>query len=171
MSVRIREVIRWSGMIALGLLCAGARPAAADQLTSFTALLNGAQENPPVASPSQGVAFITFNKDNSNLCYMISYSPLSSSEILAHFHGPAAPGQNAPILHQISPSPTPLGSPKRGCVTITKDEAKQLKKGLFYVNVHSTTSPNGEIRGQVIPEKAKYKAPAISASPSGAFLD
>src|SRR6185503_12776857 len=86
MSVRIREVIRWSGMIALGLLCAGARPAAADQLTTFTALLNGAQENPPVASPSQGVAFITFNKDNLNLCYAISFSPLQSAEILAHFH-------------------------------------------------------------------------------------
>ena len=170
MSVRIREVIRWSGMIALGFVCAAARPAAADQLTTFTALLNGAQENPPVASPSQGVAFMTFNKDNSNLCYAISFSPLQSAEILAHFHGPAAPGQNAPILHQISPSPTPLGSPKRGCVTLTKDEAKLLKKGLIYVNVHSMTAQNGEIRGQVIPEKAKYKAPAIGSA-SGAFLD
>jgi hypothetical protein len=156
--------------MALVLVCASARSAAADQLTAFTALLNGAQENPSVASPSQGMAFMTFNKDNSNLCYAISFSPLQGNEILAHFHGPAAPGQNAPVLHDISPSPSPFGSPKRGCVTITKDEAKLLKKGLFYINIHSSTATGGEIRGQVLPEKAKYKAPAIG-SVSGAFLD
>jgi len=166
-SAKVLRAMGWTLVLTCGLW---AGPAAADQLSTFTALLNGAQETPPVASPSQGVAFMTFNKDNSNLCYAISYSPLASTEILAHFHGPAAPGQAAPVLHNISPSPSPFGSPKHGCVVLTKDEIKLLKKGQLYINVHSTTAPNGEIRGQVLPEKPKYKAPAIGST-SGAFLD
>ena len=77
---------------------------------------------------------------------------------------------NAPILINISPSPSPFGSPKHGCVVLTKDEAKNLAKGLLYFNVHSTQFPNGESRGQIIPEKVKYKTPAL-ASPAGAFLE
>jgi hypothetical protein len=147
-------------------------PARADTLEPYTALINGAQETPPVASPSQGVAFLTFNKNSSDLCYAISYSPLGGTELVAHFHGPAAPGQAAGILHDISPSPSPLGSPKNGCVTLSKDETKLLAKGLIYINVHSSIAPAGEIRGQVLPVKGvKYKNVPPISSPSGAFAD
>jgi hypothetical protein len=151
-------------------------PAAADSLQAFTAVLNGAQETPPNMSPSTGVAFLTFNKTNSNLCYAISYTPLGGTELVAHFHS-EAPGQAGPVVKDISPSPSPLGSPKQGCVVLDKPQAKDLNKGLFYINVHSTPSaccPNataGEIRGQVLIQKgSKYKTDAI-ASPNGAFLD
>ena len=115
---------------------------------------------------------------------------------MAHFHGPAAPGQPAAILHDISPSPSPLGSPKNGCVTLSAQEEKDLKKGLLYINIHSSIAPNGEIRGQVLPVKGvKYtKVPpststttttssstttvtspttttTMGGSPSGAFVD
>jgi hypothetical protein len=147
-------------------------PVAADTLEPYTAVLNGAQETPPVPSPSQGVAFLTFNKTNSDLCYAISYSPLGGTELVAHFHGPAAPGQAADILHDITPSPSPVGSPKNGCVTLTKDQTKLLAKGLVYINVHSSIAPGGEIRGQVLPVKGvKYKNVDPIGSPSGAFTD
>ena len=115
---------------------------------------------------------------------------LGGTELVAHFHGPAAPGQAAAILHNISPSPSPLGSPKNGCVTLSGQEQKDLKKGLLYINIHSSIAPNGEIRGQVLPVKGvRYtKVPPSTsttttttpttsttsttmASPSGAFLD
>jgi len=151
-------------------------PAHADTLEVFTASLNGAQENPPVASPSTGVAVLYFNKTNSSLCYRISYTPLAGTEILAHFHGPAAPGANGPVVKDISPppaGPSPLGSPKHGCVTLDKQQVKDLKKGLWYINVHTTPfAPSGEIRGQVFPLKGvKYNKVDALASPSGAFLD
>jgi len=103
------------------LVVPGARPAAAETLVPFTAVLNGPQENPPRDTPSQGVAQVLLVKDTNTVCYRISYSPLLGPEILAHFHGPAAPSQNAAILVNISPSPSPLGSPKHGCVPFTKD--------------------------------------------------
>ena len=146
-------------------------PVKADTLEAFTALLNGAQETPPVASPSQGVAFMTLNKDTSALCYAISYSPLGGEESVAHFHGPGFPGQAADIIVAITPSPSPVGSPKNGCVTLEKDAIKDLRKGLLYVNIHSSIAPLGEIRGQVLPAKLKYKKAPPIASPSGAFVD
>lgn len=151
----------------------GVTPAAADTLEPFTAVLNGAQEVPPVPSPSQGVALLTFNKTNSALCYAISYSPLGGTETVAHFHGPAAPGQPAGVVKDITPSPSPVGSPKNGCVTVDdKNQVKELRKGLWYINVHSSIAPGGEIRGQVLPVKGvKYKDVPPIASPAGAFLD
>jgi len=147
------------------------QPAEAETIFVYTAVLNGPQENPPRDSPSQGVAQVLFVKETSTVCYRISYSPMTSPEILAHFHGPAAPSQNANILVDISPAHSPLGSPKHGCVPFTKDQAKLLSKGLVYINVHSTMFTGGEIRGQVLPTKVKYTKVPAPASPSGAFLE
>src|SRR5262249_24946548 len=167
-----RTLRRAAPLAALALASLPVVPATADTLFPFTALLNGAQETPPVNSPSQGVGFFTLNKETDALCYAISFSPLGGTELVAHIHGPGAPGQAAPILHNISPSPSPLGSPKHGCVTLTNDEVGLLKKGLLYANVHSSIATNGEIRGQILPTKGvKYaKVPPIG-SPCGAFVD
>jgi CHRD domain len=148
-----------------------AAAASGDTLITFTALLNGAQQSPPVDSPSTGVALVLYDKTASIICWRLSFTPLAAPEILAHFHGPGAPGVNAPILINISPSPSPFGSPKHGCAPITKDQAKLLSKGLLYINVHSTVAPNGEIRGQVLPTNVKYTVDTTPASPSGAFLN
>ncbi|HKA30829.1 MAG TPA: CHRD domain-containing protein [Candidatus Binatia bacterium] len=189
MSVRFRQLFRVmvsSTVLASSILAVAlwVGPAAADTFdTTFIAQINGAQETPPNSSPSTGVAFLTFNKDNSNLCYAISYTPLEGTEFLAHFHGPAAkgdlagPGIASPILHSIDPpGPSPIGSPKNGCVLVSdKQQVKDLKAGLWYINIHTMPNhPAGEVRGQVLPLKIKYKnVPPIQpvASPSGAFLN
>ena len=105
------------------------------------------------------------------VCYAISYSPLGGAETVAHFHAPGAPGQNADVIVPITPSPSPIGSPKQGCVPFDKTGIKNLRKGLVYVNIHSSIAPLGEIRGQVMPTKIKYKNVPPIASPSGAFVD
>ena len=170
----MRTVIR-SGIVcllALGLFGLKAMAAGSgDTLLTFTALLNGAEQVPPVASPSQGVALVLLDKQTNMVCYRISFSPLAGTELIAHFHGPGAPGVNAPILVNITPSPSPVGSPKHGCVAFTSDQVKMLVKGLMYINIHSTTAINGEIRGQVLPAKVTYQKVPPLASPSGAFLD
>ena len=169
--------MRSSARIAMAFLVTGVitsapGPAAGETIFPFTAVLNGAQENPPRDSPSQGVAQVLLIKETDMVCYRISFSPLAGAEILAHFHGPASPSQNADILVDISPSPTPLGSPKHDCVQFTKDQVKLLKNGLIYINIHSSTFTGGEIRGQVFPVKGvKYNKVPAPTSPSSAFLD
>ena len=90
---------------------------------------------------------MTFNQDSNMLCFAISYTALTAPEVAAHFHSPAAIG--------VAVGPTfgiPFGSPKTGCVgTLSDQQADDLEDGLFYINIHSTTFPAGEIRGQVLP--------------------
>jgi hypothetical protein len=87
------------------------------QTFSFTALLTSGQEPPPNTNDSKayGVAFVTFNAETGEVCFSISYEEfnLTSEETNAHFHAPAPPGVNAPVIIQL---PTP-GGPKNGCVT------------------------------------------------------
>ena len=143
------------------LLCLGTVGASA-QITSgvLSAMLQPTQETPPIlASSAFGNAFLNFDVASSMLCYSITYSDLgapnlASGEISAHIHGPAEPGSAAGILFGISPSPSPVGSPKEGCVgPLSVAERTDLVNGLLYINIHSNAFPGGEIRGQILFEQ------------------
>jgi hypothetical protein len=70
---------------------------------------------------------------------------------MAHFHGPAATGANAPVVVWISKRGEPVTSPITGQATLTLEQAQQFTAGQWYVNVHTPAHPAGEIRGQVMP--------------------
>ena len=125
---------------------------------AFTAILNGGQEVPINESPAFGVAFMTFKDDEKLLFYSITFTDvfLVGSETAAHFHAPSNPVEDAPILFDITPVPC---SPKNGSVgPLTKKQIGELKRGLFYINIHTDEFPGGEIRGQVLPVRGlNYK--------------
>jgi len=124
-----------------------ALPALAASTKTFIALLNGAQETPPTTSTALGLALLTFDESTKMLCFSLSFTPLETSEVAAHVHGPGAPGQSADILFAL-----PAGNPKNSCEQITSGKQKKdLKKGLLYMNIHSAQHPGGEIRGQIVP--------------------
>ena len=145
------------------ILAMWAVPASADD--TFIAVLNSGQEiqDPKPDSNALGNALMTFQKSTGLLCYSISFTPLAGTEIAAHFHAPASAGVNASILFFITPDPSPVGSPKTGCVgPLSKQEQKDLRGGLFYINVHSTDFPAGEIRGQVLRIKGARTRGAVA---------
>jgi len=140
----------WIALAAGVIFTLSALPVGAASTKTFIALMNGGQETPPTTSDALGVAFLTFDEATKMLCYSISFTTLTSAEAAAHVHGPATPGQSAAVLFPLTPVP---GNPKNGCVGPLTSGAlkKELKKGLMYLNVHTTQFPNGEIRGQIIP--------------------
>jgi hypothetical protein len=152
---RWAKTARLAPLIGLLLLLVSAVPVRAATFT-FTAVLTSGQEPPPNTNDSKafGVAIVTFNVETEELCFSISYeeSTLTSAETNAHFHAPAPPGENAPVL---VPLPTP-GSPKNGCVPtdLTEEQRRALFRGFWYINIHTANNPGGEIRGQVIPQVA-----------------
>ena len=135
-----------AAMLVGGLYAAPVRAAT----KTFFAVLNGGQETPATDTDAFGVAYFTFDDKSLSLCYSVTFIRLSTTETAAHIHGPGAPGTAAPVLVALAPVP---GNPKNGCVTLPKANKKDLKRGLTYVNVHSSRFPSGEIRGQLIPVK------------------
>lgn len=114
--------------------------------TTLVAKLTAASEVP--ANASKGVGTLKGDVDNktSVLNWTIDYSDLSGPVTAAHFHGPAAEGNNADVAVPITGN---LASPIKGTATLTATHMQELLDGKWYVNLHTAANPDGEIRGQV----------------------
>jgi|GEM_PF-260838 len=109
----------------------------------FTANLTAAQETPPNNSTAVGTATILLSPDETTARVSLNFSGLTSSPTEAHIHGPAAPGVVGVILF-------PLGSSNVSDlpISLTPTDVANLKNGQLYVDVHTFSFLNGEIRGQ-----------------------
>lgn len=118
----------------------------------FGATLVGSNEVPPRATPAFGTAFATLDLSTNLFELNYEFDGLLAPQTGAHIH--VAPrGENGGVLF-----PFPLGSPIMFTETLTDMQVDQLRTGLWYVNVHSTQYPGGEIRGQLmpVPEPSTY---------------
>lgn len=118
---------------------------------SLFASLDGSQEVPANTSLGTGIGNMTYDDLTMQLSWDISFSGLSAGTTASHFHGPAAPGVNAGVQVTI-PLGTSLGQTSGnlvGMATLTAAQETQLLSDLWYINIHSTLFPAGEIRGQV----------------------
>ena len=131
-----------------GLLAATVPSAAAT--IHLTASLTGAKEVPPTPSKGTGTLTATYDTKTMKLSWSLPYSGLTGPAISAHFHGPAKPGKNAPVL---VPLTNVAKSPITGSAILTKAQAKDLLDGDVYVNIHTNAHKSGEIRGQVMTAK------------------
>jgi CHRD domain len=116
------------------------------------ATLTGGSEVPANDSPARGLMEGTFDTDANTLEWTVTYSGLTTAPISASFHGPVSylgltPEENAPIQVETLGS---LASPFHGVAEIDDDQAKDLKDGRWYFNLHSKKFPAGEIRGPVV---------------------
>jgi len=136
---------------ATAALAATAAPALALKIP-IQATMNGSGEVPANPSSAHGVMQGTFDTDTNTLEWTVTYSGIATPVIGAHFHGPVSylgltPEENAPI--QVG-TPGNLTSPFHGVARIDATQAKDLKDGRYYFNVHSKQYPEGEIRGPVV---------------------
>ena len=121
---------------------------------SFKVTLTGAQQVPPVQTAGTGTADLTYDPATRVVTWSVSYSGLSGPVTMAHFHGPAAAGKNAPVVIWLTKQGSPVASPITGQATLTPAQAQQFTAGEWYINVHTQAHPPGEIRGQVVPPKS-----------------
>lgn len=113
----------------------------------FKADLKGSSEVPPNDSAGHGMGEVAFDTATKKLTWTVTTSGMSGEATAAHFHGPAAPGENAGPVVDISKA---IAS---GSAEITDEQRADLESGKWYLNVHTQKFPDGEIRGQV--EKAQ----------------
>lgn len=126
------------------------------------AFLDGLQATPPDASPGTGYGTMTYDTVSLLLSWSIDYSGLTAPAVAAHFHKapPGVPGPvQVPIGGVAGTSGTAIGS-----ATLTAPQAADLLAHNWYVNIHTSTFPGGEIRGQVVPEPSTLVLAGLAAA-------
>ncbi|MEZ4730289.1 MAG: CHRD domain-containing protein [Caldilineaceae bacterium] len=115
---------------------------------SYNALLLGRNEATPVTTNAKGVAQFTLANTNT-LQYQLAVSDIISITA-SHIHfGPT--GKNGPVVHGLYNGSGAFdpANPISGVITLTAKHMVDLLTGYYYVNVHTSANPGGEIRGQI----------------------
>ncbi len=117
--------------------------------TLFTGVLSGANEVPPVPSQATGAAQFVLSPDQTQLRYEADVNGIipTAAEI-----DNAPPGQIGPTLYQLTLAQQGvLGQMMMAAGNLTK-----LINGNVYINVHTASYANGELRAQLVaPVNAK----------------
>lgn len=116
--------------------------------------LLGANEVPAVTSSGSGMLDATYDMDTNIITYSVTWTlgDIEDDVVGMHFHGPASTTENAPVIIDITPPATNrgyTGSVSGTTRALTDAEEEDLLDGLWYVNIHSNTYPDGELRGQL----------------------
>ena len=94
-----------------------------------------------------GNAVSYYDKRRRRFCINLSYYGLSGSETDSYIRGPAYVGEH----HGRNLYKLPNGHIKNACFHIDRDEERDLYKGLWYFQIHSSKCDDGELRGQILP--------------------
>ena len=137
--VRIRLAVL--AVLAGALSLFAAAPAAVADNLRLHAVMTGSQESPPNSSPAVGQATVYFPRDNT-ICVLLRVSGLSAPATGAHIH-------RAPTGNIVVPLTAPTNGFSFTCRTVSAELLAELRSNpsTFYVNVHSSNYPAGEIRG------------------------
>lgn len=144
--------------------------------------LSGFQENPTISSPATGTADVQISRDGQSVSYTLTYEGLTTNILFAHIHL-GRPAVNGSIMVFLCTNGTPPAgvppppacpqnggtvsgtltasdvlattNPPQGVAAGEFDEFVQaLRAEAAYVNVHTGAFGAGEIRGQVIFNRA-----------------
>jgi hypothetical protein len=109
--------------------------------------MTGAAERPtPNNSPGIGDA-VVYVYSNNVVCTVLRVARLTTPVVGAHIHIAPSTAAGPIVVHLVQPT----SGFSYGCSTVSADLANQLRTnpGNYYVNVHTTMFPGGEVRGQL----------------------
>ena len=111
-------------------------------VVNLSATINGAQQVPVNSSTATGNFVGKYDSGTKVLTYTVTYQGFTPTA--AHIHL-GAPGANGSVSIPFANLPSPI----TGSVPLSADQADKILNNGMYVNMHSTASPNGEIRGDI----------------------
>ncbi|HWW03037.1 MAG TPA: CHRD domain-containing protein [Candidatus Acidoferrum sp.] len=118
---------------------------------TFQAILLGSSEVGPTGSTATGIGTVVLNAAGTQITVDESWTGLTAPATASHIHGPASTSQNAGVLIPFSGVPAATaGSIPEQVFSITPTQVGYLESGQLYMNVHTSTFPGGEIRGQLL---------------------
>lgn len=117
------------------------------ELQTYEVMLEGEQEVPMVATDQSAMASVTINE--TDLVVMAEMDLSGVSEVTAaHIHAGEV-GMNGPVAFGFS-DPDEDGIWEIEGEDITEEQHDALLSGRWYVNVHTDSYPDGELRGQIL---------------------
>jgi hypothetical protein len=125
-----------------------------DNMKRVTVTLSGAQETPAVTSSGTGSAKLVFDPVLKTIDYNMTWTLGSSAATTTnmHFHG-AEDGsdlKSSGVVIGITGFTTAnTGTISGTTVPLTDVQVAQLLAGKWYLNIHSSTVPGGELRGNI----------------------
>jgi hypothetical protein len=152
-------------VLLVGALAASA--SAGNRSFDIKASLTGYQEVPPISTAATGTFTATVSTDLTTITYSLMFSGLSAATTAAHIHfgqRSVSGGVVAFLCGGGGKPACPASGTVNGTIVAADIQAltgqgidagelpavlDAIKNGAGYVNVHSTTFPTGEIRGQV----------------------
>ena len=143
--------------VALAAVCSSAVLIASGESASgagggvATTTLTGANVVPPNASTGTGMATVTLDPTETSIKVDVTFSLLTGTTTAAHIHGPAAAGTNAAVVFTFAGFPLGVtsGTFSQASIPITATQVADLKAGLYYIDIHTSIFPGGELRGQL----------------------
>ena len=119
-----------------------------------TITLSGANEVPVVASTGTGSAEISFDPTTKVITYKITWQLASQAATTTnmHFHGADSGSDlvsSGVAIGITGFSTASMGTHNGITIALTSVQEAQLLAGKWYVNVHSSTFPSGELRGNI----------------------
>jgi hypothetical protein len=140
---------------------------------AYFADLNGAQENPPVATAATGTGLAVISTDASTITYLVTHTGLSGSVNAAHIHTGAV-GANGGVILPLAAGASPMTGvltatnfSASGPVTTFAEAVAAIRAGTTYFNLHTSANPGGEIRGQIgVTVTAPAPTPEPTAEPT-----
>ena len=118
---------------------------------TFQATLNGLGETPVNGSTGTGFGTVILNAAQTQITVNESWSGITTPATASHIHGPGGVGTNASVIFPFSSVPAATaGSIPEQSFAINPTQVSWLFSGFLYMNVHDSTFPGGEIRGQLI---------------------
>lgn len=131
---------------------------------SFTAILTGLNENPSNGSPATGLATGHYDTHSNIFHFEVEAEGFLGLITAGHIHL-GATGINGPVVYPISGTPGGTDWFSHDVFLFTEAQEADLLAGNLYVNIHSTTFPGGEIRGQIVPAPASLALLGLAGAP------
>jgi hypothetical protein len=120
------------------------------------AFLSGDQEVPAVSTDASGVGRFSYDPLGDTLYYRVEVDNIADI-VGAHIHQ-GWPGENGGVVFPLFTGAGAFGpeNPIGGSIELDAPQLVDLFSGYYYVNVHTTEQPAGEIRGQIIVPLMRY---------------
>ena len=164
---RIRPPLAFVAVILTLMMTPGSlaqQPASTSEISTGT--LAGGQVVPPAATGALGVGTLFLSRSLRTIGYRANVFNLPSGLVAAHLHV-GSPGVTGPIvatlnvLQNLSSDFTLSGTvfedqlqlrPEEGLRSLD-DVMQAAASGALYLDIHTASRPNGEIRGQMCPQR------------------